>query len=75
MKTCTLINGITLQGFEDQINRMFADDESAQLAGLLFVPGTGFIAAIVSEAKERPPARPDRQLRHGRRAAKPKAAR
>ncbi len=64
MKRCTLINGVTLPAFEDQINRILANDESAQLAELLFVQGTGFVAAIIAEAKEDPPADPKEQARH-----------
>jgi hypothetical protein len=75
MKICTLINGVTLPAFQDQINRILANDESAQLAGLLFVQGTGFVAAILGEAKAGPPADPEKQSGHARRPVKPKARR
>lgn len=72
MKNCTLVNGVTLPAFEDQINRILADDESAQLAELLFVQGTGFVAAIVREAKDGPsPRNAEKPPRQAKRPAKP----
>jgi hypothetical protein len=54
MKSCSLVVGVTLPALEGQINRILADDESAQLIGLLFAQGTGFVSAIVQEARKVP---------------------
>jgi hypothetical protein len=55
VKTCNLLVGVTLQALEGKINTMLAEDESAQLADLIFAQGSGFVAAMVRDAKEVPP--------------------
>lgn len=75
MKNCILLVGVTLPVLEGQINRIFADDESAQLAELLFAQGTGFVAAIVRDAKALPPSNTARGEKEAKRSSKSKSKR
>jgi hypothetical protein len=55
VKNCKLLVGVTLPALEGRINTMLAEDESAQLVELIFAQGSGFVAAMVRDAKELPP--------------------
>jgi hypothetical protein len=74
MKNCKLLVGVTLQALEGRINAMLAEDESAQLVELIFAQGSGFVAAMVREAREAPPIgatkRPEEPKRPGRSKSK-----